>query len=489
MASELLSSRAGRLLRAALIVNGRPVELHAEIADGRPRPGDIFQARVTAVAPGLQAAFVALGDERDALLHVDDFELTREGRPGRQGCSVPEAARIEMRCRPGDELIVQVVRAPTETKGARVSGRIALSGHLLVFLPDASRQAVSRRLTEAAERERLGALLADLTAQGEGWLARTAAASADGPALQAEADRLRQRWQACLRDASRWAGPRCLLAEDDLLVRLVRDFAGESLERVLVDHEEDHVRTGAFMARLNPSWGGRVTHQAGRVAAFDLYGLERAFDEALEERVELRSGGHLFIEPTEALISVDVNSGSAARHGDPAAAAHAVNLEAVGEIARQLRLRQLGGIVVIDFIDMATTAQRQHVLAALRTALAADPARTHILGMSEIGLVELTRQRHGRGLSEVLTGRCAPCSGRGKSRRPSVAAAAAWLELRRRGVAPHGMHWVVSAAEEVVAELRVTAAGVEPPPRFQVDASIPEGEYDLRAADLWPSGA
>jgi ribonuclease G len=459
-----------------------------EIADGRPRVGDVFRARVTRVVPALQSAFVALGDERDALLHIDDLEATGGTAVEPRGSSGPAAGRIEERCRPDDEILVQVVRAPTANKGARVTSRIGLGGHLLVFLPEASRLLVSRRITDAVARDRLSLRLAELAVPREGWLARTSAASADATALQAEAEQLRHDWQVCLRSAG-GGTPNCLLPEVDLLTRRLRVLAGESLRRVLVDNEDDLMRAGETLARWNPSWRERVSLMTGDVTPFEAYGLERVFDQSLAERVELRSGGYIVIEPTEALISIDVNSGSAMKRGDPMSAAHAVNLEAVDEIADQLRLRQLGGIVVIDFIDMPTLEQRRQLLAALQAALVSDPARTHIVGLSELGLVELTRQRSGAGPGEVLTTRCGACSGRGRMRHPVASAAAALLEQRRRGPAPRGLQWVLRTGAEIAAELRRIDPASLPATLIEVDASMPAGEFELRPAVTRPFDA
>jgi ribonuclease G len=402
MVREYLFSRHGGRLWAALREDGVTVELRVEGEEDGARFGRIIKARVARVMPGMQSAFVDIGDEHNALLHARDL-------------AGPEGP-IEERLRPGGELAVQVSREGQGSKGAKVTTFLSIAGRLLVLLPQDDKRAVSRRIREEEERARLSRIVEGLPAGGPGVVARTAARGAAESDIAAEAELLAGEWEEIRRRISSTSAPGVVHMEAGLLEQLIKEASTGDVERLLFDDERDWL-----LARdSSPVLAPRTELRPAPPTLFDSMGLGEDAERALRSRVWLKSGGYIVIEETEALVSIDVNTGKYLGGRDLEETALRTNLEAAGEIARQLRLRDLGGVVVVDFVDMASDESRESTLERLRQRLAEDPARTKIVGMSELDILQLTRKRARPALGALLTAPCPECGGRGRIVAPEL---------------------------------------------------------------------
>jgi len=444
MSSELFLSRFGGHTWAALREDGHTVELRVEREGDAPAVGRIVRARVTRVLPGLQSAFVDLGLSRDAFLHVADLLLPGEPPPldaearlaraaeedggDEDAGASPVQAPIQDRLRPGRELLVQVAREGFGSKGPRVTCLVSLPGRYLVYLPQMAHGGVSRRIADPEERARLKTALEGLDGA---FIARTAAAGAEVALLHADAERLRSAWETCQRASARAGAPAVVHQDVELFFRLLRDAPRAGLERIVVEGAGDRERAVAYLADVDPQLAARVRLHPGPAPLFESHGLDEDVARSLRPRVWLRSGGTVVIEPTEALVAIDVNTGKYVGRGQLEDTVLQTNLEAAEEIARQLRLRDLGGIVVVDFIDMEQAESKRRVLEALEAALAKDRARTKVVGLSELGLVQLTRKRTRQGIAAALTRTCPACAGLGRIKNAPTIASEALFEIRR----------------------------------------------------------
>jgi len=437
MPGELFLSRREGQIRAALREDGRTVELHCERLVQQPQFGQIIKARVSKVVPGIQSAFLELGESRDGFLHATDLLLpgeepeTLDDQPqGGEALEPPRGEALEPRFkrgrarRPpiqdrlkvGRELLVQVSRESVGSKGARVTCYLTLPGRLLVLFPQLGIRSVARKIRDDAERQRLREIMRGLPGDTTGYVARTAAAGADESTLRAEARLLFERWQEITEEVDSLPAPSVVHRELDLSRRLLRDLSSHAMERIVIDDRETFDRACDYLAAVSPELVGRVELYVADEPLLDRYALSRDFEKATRPRVWLKSGGYLVIEPTEALVSIDVNTGKFLGQQRLEETVLRTNLEAAAEIGRQLRLRDLGGIIVIDFIDMDSVDARRQVAEALAAAMRADRARTKIAGFSELGLLQLTRKRTRLGLSDTLMRRCPTCSGVGRVR-------------------------------------------------------------------------
>jgi len=471
MAIELLASRLAGRLWAASVEDGRAVELHAEPNADHEQAGRILKARVSNLIPGIQSAFLDVGGDRGAFLHAD--ELVLPGDPPDAGPPRPEGGEsrppIEQRIAIGRELLVQVTRESIRAKGPRVTCRLSLAGRFLVLLPHLGANKVSRRIRDPLERERLIEELSRCPERGIAYLARTAAAGVGGEALQEEARRLLEEWRLLQARAGELKAPAVVRREPDLLLRLLRDLPGSEVERIVFDHPRDYQRALDFLGPIDPELARVVRPHRTTGPLFDEYELFRQFHRAMRPLAWLRSGGHVVIESTEAMISIDVNTGKYSGRSTLEETALRTNLEAAAEIPRQLRLRNLGGIVVIDFIDMALAENREKVMATLESGLAGDRARIKIVGMSELGLVQVARERTRTPLADALMRPCSPCGAPGRVKQAHYVAVEALAEARRRYVA--GQRIVIrtpaAVAQEMVAASTDPAWG-EPQPGCRV---------------------
>ena len=408
MNEQILINVTPQETRVAVTEQGSVQELHVERGSSRGIVGNIYLGRVCRVLPGMQSAFVEIGLARAAFLHVADIWTAR----GADGQLRP----IEKILTEGQTLLVQVVKDPIGSKGARLSTQVSIAGRLLVYLPQDPHIGISQRIEDMAERENLREKVGSLIPPGEtgGFIVRTVAETATDAELRADIDYLVTLWKQIQTSAAS-AAPQALLYQDlSLATRVLRDLVTDSTERVVVDSRETHQRLVAFAGKFTPKALPVLEHYTGERPLFDLFAIEEEIERALARRVDLKSGGYVIIDQTEALTTVDVNTGAFVSGRSFDDTIYKTNLEAAGAIARQLRLRNLGGIIIVDFIDMDTEEHRESVLAEFRKALARDRTRVTVSGFSALGLVEMTRKRTRESLAHVLCEPCPVCVGRGE---------------------------------------------------------------------------
>ncbi|HET7306855.1 MAG TPA: ribonuclease G [Gammaproteobacteria bacterium] len=448
MSEEILINVTPRETRVALLDNGSLEEIFIERAHRRGLVGNIYKGKVLRVLPGMQAAFVDVGLERSAFLHASDISraVYSEGEPEMRG-----PADIRELLHEGDELLVQVLKDPLGTKGARLSTRIGIPSRYLVHVPGSDRVSVSARIDDADERERLAGLVTQfLESDTGGYIVRTAAEGVSHEAIRADMLFLRKLWEL-IAEQSRSAPPGTLVHEDLLLpVKMLRDFLDSQVEQVRVDSEAVYRRMADFADMFLPELAGRVELYDGARPIFDLYGIETEIQKALERKVELKSGGYLVIDQTEAMTTIDVNTGAYVGYRNLEQTVLKTNLEASQAIARQLRLRNLGGIIIIDFIDMQDPEHRQTVLEALERSLARDHARNKICAISPLGLVEMTRKRTRESLEHVLCQPCPTCGARGSIKTPETVCYDVFREILRQTRTFDIQELRVLASQEVI---------------------------------------
>ncbi len=391
----------------------RIAELYIERRGARSIVGNIYKGRVDNVLPGLEAAFVDIGLEKNGFLHVDEIVLPGVETPRRGRGS--GAQKITELLKPGQEVVVQVIKDPLKTKGARLSMELAIAGRYMVYQPTGEGVGVSRRL-EDKERERLRKQTAKLDLGGGGAIVRTAAHGAKREDFERELMYLHKLHEVLVKRVEDTAAPAMVFQEADLSVRVVRDIFSEHFERAIVDDEQQHHRLVSFFARTAPELVERVELWEDKRPLFEAYGVEQAIEGVLSRRVDLPSGGYLMIDYAEALTVIDVNSGSFTGRGRSAGLEETItrtNLEAAEAVVDQLRLRDIGGIIVIDFIDMARAKNRDAVMKTLRKSLDEDRTKTFTAEISKLGLVEMTRQNVTDGVREIISRACPTCDGDG----------------------------------------------------------------------------
>ncbi len=463
MQAELLVSRSPGETRVALIEDGRLVEFDIERSHDRSIVGNVYRSRVTRVLPGMQAAFLDIGLERAAFLYVDDIALPGDLENGADGDeddesdgAPPETPRapIQDLLQAGQLLTVQVRKAPLSTKGARVTNYVTLPGRFVVYLPTMDRFGVSRKITDEAERDRLKSILETNRRPGEGgFIARTVCSGLAEATIVKDMDFVRSVWSDVEERAANHDGPALLLEDLDLVLRTARDLFTEDVSRLVCDDEDEAERIRRLMLRHAPNLADRIVVSDGDESAFDRHRVEEQLKWALDRRVALPSGGSIVFDEAEALTAVDVNTGSFVGKTDLEATILATNVEAAHEIARQIRLRNLGGIIVIDFIDMQTTESRREVYETFCSAMESDRVKSHILPMTEFGLIELTRKRVRPSLNRRFTEACPYCEGRGRVlSRESVSQEILRQLLRQAARHPQGT-LVISAMPEVAQDL------------------------------------
>jgi ribonuclease G len=407
---EILVNVNPREMRAAVVENGATLELFIERASRSGIVGNLYKGRVQRVLPGMQAAFVDIGLERTAFLHAADIA---RAVPAEAEGAAPPLQDIGQLVHEGDDILVQVIKEPLGTKGARLSTFISLPSRFLVYMPYSSGVGVSARIEDEAERERLRAEVRAAAGGPGGYIVRTAGAQAPTEALRADMLFLQRLWEHVL--AQRATAPSASLVHGDLSLslRVLRDELSGDVRRVLVDSAAEQARMQAFARAYMPEAAECIEYYTGPRPLFDLHGVEEEIARALERKVQLKSGGYVVFDQTEAMTTIDVNTGGYVGHRNLEETIFRTNLEAAVTIARQLRLRNLGGIIIIDFIDMDDPAHREQVLAALQGALAGDRAQSHIAAISALGLVEMTRKRTRESLEHLLCEPCQSCNGRG----------------------------------------------------------------------------
>ena len=440
--------------RVAVVENGRLEEYLVEHPEEERLVGSVFKGRVQNLEHDLQAAFVDIGLSKNAFLHywdmssdvdafLDDDEEAQKGssRPngkGKGGKRGPKGRaprltneEVEKRFPKGAEIIVQVTKGPISTKGPRVTANLSIPGRYLVMMPGEKLRGVSRKIGDAKERERLKKILDRLLLPDDvGVIVRTAGAGASPKAFARDLRNLLESWSELKGNVKNLRTPCCVYQEPGLVERVVRDWLTEDVDSVIIDDEKSYEEMKALTAKISRRAQKKLKRYEGTKNVFDHYGIDRQLDEAFRRQVPLKGGGYLVIDETEALIAVDVNTGhhkSKEGKGSQEDAILEVNLEAVEEVARQLRLRNIGGLVVLDLIDMKSRKHQKQVEKALKAALKRDRARTNVLAISELGLLEMSRQRQEESLLSQLTSTCPVCAGHGLVKSPLAIS----IELQR----------------------------------------------------------
>ena len=496
--------------RVAVIEDGTLVELLIDNTHTQSLAGNIYKGRVLKILPGMQAAFVDIGLARDAFLYVRDIweemedyedllaegeaveeaeeaEVTEESAPRRRRKPTrprpPSRASIEELIREGQEVLVQVAREPLGTKGARITSHVTLPGRYLVYMPTESHVGVSRKIESEAERSRLKHLIEEINLQREGVIVRTAGVGRPRAELQADLDFLSSTWRQIRTKAETLTAPAMVQKDLDLIFRIFRDLITKDVARLVVDSAAEYERCMEYTESLFPELRQLLYLYTEDEPIFKSFGIEKEIEKALRSKVWLKSGGYLVIEQTEALVSIDINTGKYVGKHDFEETILKTNREAAREIARQVRLRDLGGIIIIDFIDMARQENRDKVMEDLKDALRADRSPTNVSLLSELGLVEMTRKRVRQGLNQAVSQTCPACSGLGWVRSIASIAHQALREVEWRVGRKHLPRIKIRAAADLIEWIK--AEEMEIVERLQQSLG---GDIDLVVEESFQSG-
>jgi ribonuclease G len=486
MSEEILINVTPQETRIAVVENGVLQEIYIERTRRRGLVGNIYKGRVSRVLPGMQAAFVDIGLERTAFLHASDIiNQPAEWSSGEER----RVGQIAELVKEGQELTVQVLKDPLGTKGARLTTQLTVPSRYLVLMPTARNIGISQKVEDETERQRLKDIVAGMAGdmEGGGYIIRTAAEGADAESLRADMEYLKKLWDSIDRQVAN-VKPGSVIYEDmPLVLRALRDLVDLDVEKVRIDSRENYKRALAFAQQFVPQVAPRIEYYPGERPIFDLYGVEDEVQKALERKVLLKSGGYLIIDQTEAMTTIDVNTGAYVGHRTLEETIFKTNLEAAHAIARQLRLRNLGGIIIIDFIDMVEDDHKQQVLAALEKNLERDRAKSHISEVSMLGLVEMTRKRTRESLEHVLCSQCPTCQGRGSLKTPETVCYEIFRELLREARQFDVQQYLVLASQEVVdvlldeeaTSLAELETFIGKPIKLQVEALYSQEQFDV----------
>ena len=435
MKQEIFINSTPQESRIAITEDGVLAEFLIERKEEMGIAGNIYKGKVARVLPGMQAAFVDIGMEKAAFLHASDFYAVPEDvqliTASAEDVDFEEAPKppppsrrlpLERRISTGEEILVQVAKDPLGTKGARITSHVSLPGRYMVFMPNTKHMGISRRIESEDERKRLKEIAQSLRTEEGGFILRTACEGRSKREIQRDLSFLTKLWKRIQKKATTAPSPSLIHQDLDLITRAIRDFFTTETAQVVVDSAKDHRRIVDFVRNFMPRLKSKTVLYNDKEPLFDRYGIEDKIEKALERRVWLKSGGYIIIERTEALTAIDVNTGRFVGKRSQEETIFKTNLEATQEIVRQLRLRNVGGLIIIDFIDMEKEGNRKKVYEALKEALKKDKARTNILKISELGLVEMTRQRTRESLENQLLSPCPHCEGRGRVKSPVTVA-------------------------------------------------------------------
>jgi len=431
--------------RIAILEDGELAELLVERADQRRHVGDIYKAKVNAVLPGMQAAFVDLGLPKTGFLHASDLaeslsdledisDLDENGDHGRRRRG--PVLKIEDHLKKGQEVLVQITKESIGTKGPRVTQQVSLPGRFCVLMPGVEHVGVSRRIDDRSERQRIKAIIADLKPKGVGLIARTAGEGKGDPEFTADVKHLSKLWQKIDRKSASVRAPALVHRELEMTAGLIRDLFTDEVDEVIIDDKESFAEIQSYLKAVSPELRDRVKLYKGQAPIFDAFDIESQIEKTFERKVWLKKGGYIVIDHAEALVAIDVNTGRFTGKKNQEETIFRTNMEAAKEVPRQLRLRDIGGIIVVDFIDMEIEANKRAVLEEIRKELRKDRARTKAFAVSELGLIEMTRQRERSSLLHYYTEDCPHCGGLGKV--PSPETMLVKLERALRRVAAMG---------------------------------------------------
>ncbi len=482
MSTEILINASTHEARAAVVENGVLQEVFLERASRRGLISNIYKGRVSRVLPGMQAAFIDIGMERTAFLHASDI---LDPRHADLGIEPAHSENIRSLVAEGNEILVQVVKDPLGTKGARLTTYITLPSRYLVYMPKGRGVGVSARIENEAERERLRAAV--LPQDSGGFIVRTAAEDATPEALLADMAYLRKLWEFVRQKGLRTQPGNLVHADLPLHLRVLRDLLRPDVEKVLIDQASAHREMQEFAAAFMPEALPRIDLYGEPRPLFELHHVEEEIQKALDRKVSLKSGGHLIIDQTEAMTTIDVNTGAFVGHRNLEETIFRTNLEAAVTIARQLRLRNLGGIIIIDFIDMEELEHRRQVIQALERALNDDHVKTNISSVSPLGLVEMTRKRTRESLEHLLCQSCPTCEGRGFVKTAETVCYEVFREIVRQSRQFECKQLMVLAHQDVIERLldeESSALGelelvTGKPIRLQTEALYSVDQYDV----------
>ncbi len=493
MSEEILINVTPQETRIAYVENGVLQEINIERARARGMVGNIYQGRVSRVLPGMEAAFVDIGLERAAFLHVSDIEL----KPEEKETGVESRPRlIYDLLRTGQNLMVQVIKDPLGSKGARLTTEITIPSRYLVYVPNGRNIGVSSRVEQGAERDRLKGILSELMNESReqqneteigGFILRTAAEGIDTESLRQDYLFLRRLWASVQERQKQINGVGLVFDDLPITLRTLRDVLGRYVEKIRIDSRETYHRAIQFAQEMVPDILPILEHYPGERPLFDMHNIELEIANALERRVPLKSGGYIIIDQTEAMTTIDVNTGGFVGSKNLEETIFKTNLEAASAIARQLRLRNLGGIIILDFIDMIEPDHRLAVQETLKRALESDHARTKVCEVSGLGLVEMTRKRTRESLEHILCEVCPTCGGRGTVKTAETVCYEIFREVTREARQYNAKQMLVIAASAVVDRLReedsTSLAELQEfigvPLRLQADVHYLPEQYDI----------
>lgn len=489
MSEEILINVTPTETRVALVENGMLQEVYIERTQRKGFVGNIYKGKVVRVLPGMQAAFVDIGLDRAGFIHAADIApLDDEGMEER----TQEVADIRSIVHEGQPLVVQVTKDPIGTKGARLTTHLSVSSRFLVYMPYTRHIGISTRIEDEEERERLKALVQTsaepfATDRDGGFIVRTVAEGVCAGELNADIPFLYKLWEDLDALISKASVPSVIYEDLPLFMRTLRDLAKPDLDKIRIDSREAYVKMSSFAEHYSPEIRDLLEHYPGERPLFDLYGVEDEIQKALNKKVQLKSGGYLIIEQTEAMTTVDVNTGAFVGHRNLEETIFKTNLEAATAIARQLRLRNLGGIIILDFIDMRDTEHQRQVLRTFEKMLERDHAKTSITGVSELGLVEMTRKRTRESLGQVMCEPCPVCDGRGTLKSAETICFEIFREILREARAYDNEKFLVLASQVVIDRLldeeSDNVADLEEfigrTVQFQVEAIYSQEQYDI----------
>ncbi|HEV7613343.1 MAG TPA: ribonuclease G [Steroidobacteraceae bacterium] len=486
MSTEILVNASTHEARAAVVENGVLQEVFLERASRRGLISNIYKGRVSRVLPGMQAAFIEIGMERTAFLHASDIF---DSRHADTGIEPPRTENIRSLVAEGNEILVQVVKDPLGTKGARLTTYITLPSRFLVYMPKGRGVGVSARIENESERERLRAAVSTGVEPDEsaGFIVRTAAEDAPPEALRADMMYLRKLWEFVRQKGLRTEPGNLVHADLPLHLRILRDLLRPDVDKVLIDQASAHREMREFAGTFMPDAVPRIELYVEARPVFELHHVEEEIQKALDRKVSLKSGGYLIIDQTEAMTTIDVNTGAFVGHRNLEETIFRTNLEAAVTVARQLRLRNLGGIIIIDFIDMEEPEHRRQVIQALEKALADDHVKTSISSVSPLGLVEMTRKRTRESLEHLLCRPCPTCEGRGFVKTAETVCYEVFREIVRQSRQFECQQLMVLAHQDVIERLldeESSALGelelvTGKPIRLQTEALYTVDQYDV----------
>ncbi|RUL65042.1 ribonuclease G [Dyella dinghuensis] len=454
MSEEILINVTPRETRVGVVENGMLQELHVERTSRRGYVGNVYKGRVQRVMPGMQAVFVDIGLERAAFLHASDIvrpplpDGTELGMGGNGNGHMPTISEL---VHEGQEIVVQVVKDPIGTKGARLSTHLSIPSRYLVLLPHARTLGISTRIEEEAERQRLKDVLTPLIGENPlGYIVRTNAEEQSAESLAFDVTYLGKVWRVVQENIAKAKVGERVYEELSLPLRALRDLLNDDIEKVRVDSRETFEKVAKFVHKFMPSLDDRIEHYSGERPIFDLYGVEDEIQRALRKEVPLKSGGYLIVDQTEAMTTIDVNTGGYLGTRNLEETVYRTNLEAAQAASRQLRLRNLGGIIIIDFIDMTDEEHKRQVIRMLEKGLTRDHAKTTVYPMSQLGLVEMTRKRTTESLERQLCEPCPACMGRGTVKTAETVTYEIFREITRAVRQFNAQKLLVMASPKVV---------------------------------------